>query len=187
MCAPSRDGTKFERVCVCAYVTEVILSISGRKGGVCVSPNLEQVCFCVKQEQRECQNSRGRIWGSNNRDWQRQTETQHHKHMLTNQKDGDMLKQNSKPHSSHLSEPLTSTRSLTSLLFPFVFLFSTLSRILFCCFFTHAHLSASLVMLLSAQLASVIDRCRFEGQSSSFLAGVYLWTNLDSCLIALPK
>lgn len=93
-CAPSGVGAE----CAYVYVTEsvivvlyAILSVYGCER-VCMCPNPACVCGSVKQEQRECQNSRRRIWGSNNRDWQRQTEKQHLKHMLTNQKDSDVLK-----------------------------------------------------------------------------------------------
>lgn len=83
-------------ICMFVYITSLSFSFYmlfclSMAVKVCMSLNRAHMCESVKQEQRECQNSRRRIWGSNNRDWQRQTEKQHHKHMLTNQKDSDVL------------------------------------------------------------------------------------------------
>lgn len=88
-------------------VTSVYIAVTVYNATLSVFGTPACVRGSVKQEQRECQNSRRRIWVSNNSDWRKQTEKQHHKHMLTNPKDGDVLKTpNGTPRSSHLAASL---------------------------------------------------------------------------------
>lgn len=90
---PQKSLTILGATFTCLYVSlSFYMLFFQSKGCESMSLNPTHVSGSVKQEQRVCQNSRWRMWGSNNRDWQRQTEKQHHKHMLTNQKDGDELR-----------------------------------------------------------------------------------------------
>lgn len=116
VCAPSSAGAAFESVCMCMLLSlSILYAILSVFSCECVCVPILCVSS-VKQEQRECQNSRGRIWGSNNRDWQRQTEIQHHKHMRTNQKDGDVVKHQTACCTTLISQRLQQASEVSPLL-----------------------------------------------------------------------